>query len=65
MSSEITKFIIFPCEECRKKLRVPAKKKIKLIICPSCKKKYHVEKGVLENIEEDPELGIKIEHKED
>ena len=65
MSSKITKFIILPCEECRQKLRVPAKKKIKLIICPSCKKRYQVEKGALEKIEEDPENGITIEEKED
>ena len=65
MSSKITKFIIFPCEECRQKLRVPAKKKIKLIICPSCKKRYQVEKGALEKIEEDPENGFTIEEKED
>ena len=31
MSSKITKFIILPCEECRQKFRVPAKKKINLI----------------------------------
>ena len=62
---EKIKFIIGPCDECGQKFRVPIKKNIAFIICPSCKKRYQVEKGVLEKIEEDPESGFTIEEKED
>ena len=64
MSSEITKYIIAPCDECGHKFRVPMKKSIVLIICPSCKKRYHMEEGALEIAEKYPEL-FTIEKKKD
>tara|TARA_Y100000590_G_scaffold461759_1_gene624106 strand:- start:134 stop:319 length:186 start_codon:yes stop_codon:yes gene_type:complete len=51
---EKIKFIVGPCEECGQKFRVPLKNNITFIICPRCKKRYPVEKGLVERIEKDP-----------